>query len=286
MTVFAITLAWNNEKELSKLYPTLKRALSIIPDHAFWLVRDNDSKDKTQDLIKSWNDPDFVIPFKVDNNKSNFSAGNNFLVKQADEMIGIDWDNDYFLLCNSDITIEDEFSIRHMLNLFKEDNVGIVGSKLLYPKLPGNPTRLQHAGVIFSPKYNYNPFHYRWREPDDANSSKSREFQAITGAFTLIKASCWCNSKAKGLNENYHWAFEDIDLCLDVKLSQNKRVLYCGKTSVTHHESLCLDINKVNKKFMKHNIGMFKRAWDGRIEVDHYNYLNDPLYKVINEKTS
>ena len=62
---------------------------------------------------------------------------------------------------------------------------------------------------------------------------------------------------------------------------QRKRILYCGKTNVTHYESLSLDINKVNRKFISHNVGMFKRMWDGKFEIDHYSYLNNPTYKVI-----
>ena len=100
----------------------------------------------------------------------------------------------------------------------------------------------------------------------------------------LIKASCWNNSKAKGLDERFIWCFEDVNLNLDVNILQHKRVLYCGKTNITHYESLCLDKNKINIRYMKHNVEMFKRTWGKKIEIDHYRYLNDPMYKVINEQ--
>jgi len=282
MTIYCLTLAWNNKKELKDLYPTLKSALSLIPGDSFWMLRDNASEDGTQELVESWDDSDFVQYYKMDNNKSNFSAGNNFLAKKAEEDLVVDWDKDYFLLCNSDITIDDNMSIRYMMDLYKHDNVGIVGTRLLYPKLPGKlDRRLQHAGVIYSPKYNYNPFHYRWQEIDDKYSRMNREFQSVTGAFMLIKASCWRDTQAKGLDERYHWAFEDICMNLDVNILQKKRILYCGKTNITHYESLCLDKNRFNKKFMKHNVGMFKRMWDKKFDVDHYRYINDPMYKVV-----
>lgn len=282
MTIYCLTLAWNNKKELSALYPTLKKALSIIPGDKFWMLRDNNSDDDTEELVSSWNDNDFVYYYKMDNNKANFSAGNNYLVKKAEEDLLIDWDNDYFLLCNSDITIDDSMSIKHMLDLAKNDDVGIVGARLLYPKLPHTyERRLQHAGVIFSPKYNYNPFHYRWQEVDNKFSRMNREFQSVTGAFMLVKASCWKDTKAKGLDERYHWAFEDVCMNLDIHLLQHKKILYCGKTNITHYESLCLEKNNFNRKYMKHNVGMFKRMWNNKFDIDHYKYLNDPYYKVV-----
>jgi GT2 family glycosyltransferase len=279
MTIHILTLAWNNKKELEKLYPTLKAATSIIPQDCFWFIRDNNSEDGTEELVESWNNPDFVQYYKMDNNKATFSKGNNFLIKKAEEDLVVDWDNDYILLCNSDITIDNDMSIRYMLDLFREDKVGMVGARLLYPKIPGKSHRLlQHAGVIFSPKYNYNPYHYRHQEVDDKWSQMNREFQAVTGAFVLIKASCWRD--VKGLDERYVWCFEDVDLCLKIG-GLGKRILYCGKTDITHYESLSLDKNKVNKKFMKHNVGMFKRLWNNKYNIDHYHYLQDPIYKVI-----
>lgn len=282
MSIFCITLAWNNKQLLNNLYPTLKAALKETGIESFWLIRDNNSEDGTEQLVNSWNDPDFVQYYKADNNKSSFSAGNNFLVKKAEEDLVIDWNNDYILLCNSDITVDDPMAIKYMLDLFKKDNVGIVGARLLYPNLHNTGRRLlQHAGVIYSPKYAYNPYHYRHKEVDDKFSRMNREFQSVTGAFMLISASCWKRTKEKGLDERFYWCFEDIAMTLDVKLVQGKRVLYCGKTNISHYESLSLDKNKINIKYMKHNVELFKKMWNNKFDVDHYKYLSDPMYNVI-----
>ncbi len=281
MTIFILTLTWNGMDHLEKLYPTLKEATSKLPIESFWMLRDNASEDQTDELVDSWNDPEFVHYYQMDNNKDNFAKGNNYLVNKAEEDLVIEWDKDYFLLCNNDITIADPYSLRYMYDIMeKDEDVGIVGARLLYPTVEGSKRLLQHCGVIFSPKYAYNPFHYRWQEYDDEHSRKNREFQSVTGAFMLIRADCYRKTKAEGLDEKYFWCFEDICMNLDVNILQKKKVVYCGKTNIIHHESISLKKNNINRKFMKHNVALYQKMWRKKINVDHYNYLNDRDFRL------
>jgi GT2 family glycosyltransferase len=281
MSLFILTLTWNGENFLKNLYPTLKEATKKLPIDSYWMIRDNASTDDTEKLINSWNDPDFVNYYKMDHNDDNFAKGNNYLVDMAEKDLGLNISQDYLLLCNNDITIEDVNSIKYMYDIINNDmSVGIVGARLLYPEVKGQKRMLQHCGVIFSPRYGYNPYHYRWQEFNDIHSQKNREFQAVTGAFLLVRANCFKRAQANGLDERFYWCFEDINFCLDVRHRQNLKVVYCGKTNITHHESVSLKKNNVNKKYMKHNVMLYQKLWKDITKADHYSYLQDLNYKL------
>jgi len=275
------TLTWNGKEHLEKLYPTLKAALEKIKEPSFWYIRDNNSNDGTKELVESWNE-DFIRYHYIDHNNDNFSKGNNWVVDKANEEIGIDRNNDFILLLNNDITIADLFSLFNMYHIMKSDrSVGIVGARLIYPSV-NNSKFLQHAGVIFSPRYGYNPYHYRHQEQDDENSRKNREFQCVTGACMLVRASCWFNTRTGGMDERFWWAFDDVNMNLDIKHVQGMKVVYCGLTNIIHHESPSLKKNGVNRQYMKHNVMLYQKLWRKIIAVDHYEYMNNKnhmLYK-------
>lgn len=276
MTLHIFTLTYNNKEHLGNLYPTLKESIKALD--AYWYIRDNNSSDGTDEMVKGWHDSS-VLYYKHPNNLDNFAKGNNFLYEKCKEDCVLDDDNDIILLSNNDITIEDPASVRYMMNMFNDSDVGIVGSRLLYPKTTNNRL-IQHGGVIFSPKYGNMPWHFRAQEFDDANARKDREFQAVTGAFLMIRASCWKKLPFSKMDDRFSWAFEDIDLCLDVLYNQNKKVVYCGKTTIAHHESLTLSKNKANIIYMSSNRNLFLKKWKNRYVLDHYNYLNDSNYKL------
>jgi GT2 family glycosyltransferase len=86
----------------------------------------------------------------------------------------------------------------------------------------------------------------------------------------------------KGMDENYHWAFDDVDLCLSIGVGQNKKVVYCGQTSIFHEESASLKKNPANKLFMRHNTTYFKNKWKGKYTNDQDVFTknaNHNLYK-------
>jgi len=273
MTIFVITLTWNGVDYLKNLYPTLIKALkNAVGNNYSWLIRDNASEDDTEATAKSWDDVEYL---KVDHNNDNYSQCNNYLVSKADELFGIDYDKDYILFLNNDITIEDEYSIRYMLDIASKEDVGIVGARLFYPG-----KFIQHAGVAFSPKHGNMPWHIFSKDKDSIYTNQNRYYQAVTGACLLMKASCFKNLANSKMDERFYWAFDDIAMCLDVYYNQNKKIVYCGKTNIIHHESISLQKNKVNIKYMKHNVELFKKLWQKTYKLDYYDYLNDSTYNL------
>jgi hypothetical protein len=260
-----ITLNWNGEDKLKHLAPSLVNSLNDIDYN--WLIKDNASTDNSIDYLKSLNNKNIeIISYK--DNLQNFSQGCNYIFNIANPK-----PNDLILLLNNDIIFNDKNSIKKMISLLKED-VGIVGAKLLF----NNTKKIQHAGVVFHNKHKL-PHHFRINEMDDLNSSKNRYFQAVTGACLLTKAEYYALSDK--MDEKYHWAFEDIDLCLKINKFLNKKIIYCGDTNIFHEESATLKKNPVKNLFMQHNINYFFNKWTARYIVDHDTYLNNKNYNLI-----
>ena len=273
MTLQIFTLNWNGEEKLKKLYNSLMPSLKDV-DYV-WTIKDNDSKDSSKELIKSWQNPNIhLIEYK--NNLQNFAEGMNYCFDHAKPA-----DDDFVLLLNNDVVVVDDKSIKNMIDLFKQDSVGLVGARLLYT----NTSKIQHCGVCFDPRNGY-PFHLNSNIQSGSFDQKNREFQAVTGAVWLTKAKfykeiCKTNkSNIGGLDESYIWGFEDIDGCLAIKYNMNKKVIYCGDSKFYHEESATLKKNPQHKLFLKSNLNIFSTKWRGRYIIDANLYKKDSTYKV------
>lgn len=274
--LYILTLTWNGCDKITTLKNSLIPSLDGI-DYT-WLIKDNASKDDTIKVASEWGDKVKVIPYK--NNLQNFSAGMNFLFTEAAPK-----DDDLIMLLNNDVIFNDTTSIHNMINIIqKDDKIGAVGARLLYT----NTDKLQHAGVVFHNEIR-TPTHFRVNEKNDKNSEKNREFQVVTGAVLLTKGeyfrNAWKDNKSgtHGMDENYHWAFDDVDLCLSIKYNMEKKIVYCGKTNIFHEESATLKKNPTNKLFMLHNVNYLQKKWDKRYSLDQDIYKADPKYNLYQE---
>ena len=268
-----LTLTWNNCERLTKLHDTLVPALDGIDWK--WFIKDNASKDDTVAVASSWGDNVKVIKYK--DNKQNFSEGCNFLFQEASP-----FDNDLIMLLNNDVIFNDIVSIKKMLSIIKNDSsVGMVGARLLYT----GTDLLQHAGVIFDPTYR-TPMHFRANQKSDEAACQNRMFQVVTGAVAITKAEYYKNafdknkSGIKGMDENYSWAFDDVDLSLSIKYNMNKKIVYCGETNIFHEESASLKKNPTNKLFLNHNLKYMFAKWSGKYTIDREAYTKNPKHNL------
>lgn len=273
--LYIFTLTWNGIDKLTKLNKSLIPALNGL-DYE-WFIKDNASTDGTVDVAKSWDGNINVIAYK--NNLQNFSKGMNYLFKEASPQ-----DNDFVLLLNNDVIFRDTKSIHKMIDLMKKGtNVGAVGARLLFT----DTDKLQHAGVTFHPK-THAPLHFRLNETADKQSFKNRQFQVVTGAVMLTKAeyfkSAFKNTKSGhlGMDENYHWGFDDVDLCLSIKYNMDKKIVYCGDTDIYHEESASLKKVPTNRLFLSHNLNYLRNKWRGKYCLDHELYVRDPNFNIYN----
>lgn len=271
--LYILTMTWNGCDKLTKLYQSLIPALGHTS--YTWLIKDNASKDNTVETVKEWEGNIKVIPYK--DNRQNFAEGMNYLFAEAAPA-----DNDLIMLLNNDIIFNDTTSLSNMLAiLHKDPTVGAVGARLLYT----GTDKLQHAGVVFDKTYK-TPLHFRVGQVSDADAEKNRLFQVVTGAVLVTKADYYRNafnknkSGARGMDENYHWAFDDVDLCLAIKYHMDKKIVYCGNTNIFHEESATLKKNPANKLFLSHNIKHLFEKWQKTYVIDRDIYTNDTRHNL------
>ena len=268
-----LTLTYNGLDRLTKLYKSLIPALGNTS--YTWHIKDNGSKDDTVETVKSWEGNIRVVAYK--DNRQNFAEGMNYIFHDAAPA-----DNDLVMMLNNDVIFNDTTSITNMTEIIRKDpKVGAVGARLLYT----DSNLLQHAGVVFDKTYN-TPMHFRARQPTDENAEKNRLFQVVTGAVLVTRASNYRNVCKKnksglvGMDENFHWAFDDVDLCLSINYHQKQKIVYCGNTNIFHEESASLKKNPVNKLFLNHNLMYLFDKWQKTYVIDGDIYVKDTKHNL------
>jgi hypothetical protein len=235
--------------------------------------------DRSTENIKTICDKYQVNYLRVDNQKGfNFSNLNNVAAKLA-----YDAGCDTIILWNSDLWVHDTDTIKSLLELHKQHNSTISGTKLLYPleswdgdrEVPENIKMhfmnrkdtyrgtVQFGGglFIFTPQNNiYSPMHYRrFAIKDDPYVNCNKPDTFVTGAFQIINLKWFIDNG--GMNPSLSKNFQDIDLCLRA-LEDKKTVYYFGKDLYLYHdESLSLSKDKFNKQFFSDNI-LYSKIWN------------------------
>jgi GT2 family glycosyltransferase len=273
MTIHIMTLTWQGKDKISKLKNSLLPSLKDI--YYIWHIKENGSTDGSVEEIKNWNDIKVNL-IEFSHNRQNYSQGMNLIFKEASPKR-----DDVILTLNNDVIINDIYSLKNMLKIVTEDNeAGVVGAKLNYT----NTKKIQHCGVLFS-KYNGMPYHYRAGLEEEERDTVNRYYPIVTGAVSMLKAdvfeNCYTNkSGMKGFREEFHFAFEDVDMCMRVAYNLKKKNIYCGETDIFHEESASLKKNPVNKMFFHANCKLFIEPWHKNIDITLNDKYNDPSYAI------
>lgn len=143
-----------------------------------------------------------------------------------------------------------------LLFVFEQfDNVGMAGSKLLYPD-----GSLQEAGGIVWK--NGNPWNYgRSGNPQDPRFNYTRQADYLSGASVMLPKSLW--DELGGFSEEFIPAyFEDTDLAFKVRAAGFKTV-YAPLSVVYHFEGVSsgTSVTSGTKRYQEINRPKFKHKW-------------------------
>ncbi len=220
--LIAVIPSYNDHKFLRKLVNSIYKHTENAIDKI--IIADDASNDHEHiQYLEELRNKNLPIEIEVINSTTNtgFSANVNRGINSAPN-------NSDILLLNSDIEFFNN-SLWAMLSIGMQ-NCGLAGARLLYPD-----ERIQHAGGF----RNFNAldwFDHKFRMKNSEYRPSIFYTKTIycTGAALYIPREI---INGIGLfDENYLMGYEDVDYCLRA-WKNNFPVIYCGTTSMYHHES-------------------------------------------------
>jgi len=215
MKLSIIIPTWNTAVITQKCVDSI---IKNIPTNTIEIIIvDNCSTDNTQEIFSHQKKIKYI------RNISNlgFSKACNIGAQNAT--------GDYYLFLNSDMELIDNQLI-NMLNFYrKNDNIGLIGPKLLN-------IDLTTQGSIFPPQTPLNAFKEFWLNQKSYSKYYSSEpnptkVWAISGGAVLIGQKLF--EQVGGWNEQYYMFFEDLDLCKKLR-NIGKDIYYYPQCQIIH----------------------------------------------------
>lgn len=216
------------------------------------IVINNNSSDETETLLAQ-----LTGAVKVVNNADN--KGFVGACRQGADLAT----GEFILFLNNDTQVLPDW-LNSLVRVMDADaQVGIVGSKLIYPD-----GRLQEAGgIIFSDASGCN--YGREQDPTLSYFNISRAVDYCSGASLMICRHLW--EQLGGFDQRYAPAYyEDTDLCFAAREAGYK-VWYCHESEVIHHEGITAgtDINSGYKAYQAINREKFIAKWLAVLTAKH-----------------
>jgi GT2 family glycosyltransferase len=163
------------------------------------------------------------------------------------------------VLMNDDIVVRNGDWLEALFTYASERDVGGVGARLLYPD-----GRIRHAGmfggiheVAAHPWYQMSgnaPTYLDW-------ALLPRDCSMVTGAVFATRRAVL--ELANGLDEAFSLDFNDVDLCLRLRLL-GYRIVYTPFAEMTHHHSASRGISF----FPGEQVGLFLKRWRDALRDD------------------
>ena len=161
----------------------------------------------------------------------------------------------YIVLLNNDVEVTSGWLDELIAAFDRFDNVGLAGSKLLYPN-----GQLQDAGGIIWGSGN--PWNYgNGQNPEDPRFSYARQADYLSGAAMMVPADLW--RKLGGLSSYMEpMYFEDTDFAFKVR-DAGYTTWFVPSSVVYHCEGVTsgTDVSTGFKRYQAVNGPKFKRRW-------------------------
>lgn len=215
--VCSIVMPVWNRVELTKDCLTALAGLKDQPEYEL-IVVDNGSTDGTTDFLRQLSGDVRVI---LNEENLGFAKACNQGAAAAR--------GKYLVFLNNDTIPQPGWLTALVAEVDNHAEVGVVGSKLLYPD-----GTVQHAGVVRDCSRRL-PYHiYKSFAASHPAVNQRREFQIVTAACLLIRRALF--DEVGGFDEGYMNGFEDADLCLKVR-ERGYVIVYQPRSVVVHLES-------------------------------------------------
>lgn len=227
--VAIIIVNWNQKQALSTCLNSLKNKTAY--SNYTVTVLDNGSKDGSVELLKDkfpW-----INTIELDKNYG-FAVGNNKGIAYAFET----YKPDYVLLLNNDTEIiQADWLNRLVVAAEAENNIGIVGCKLIYPN-----GKTQYIGTKITVKG------LTWLKPNiEANLPETFDVDAVLGACFLIKSAVI--DKIGYLDTGFSpFVHEESDFCVRAK-KVGYRTVMVRNVSIVHFWRASM--SKVNTTYVE-----------------------------------
>jgi O-antigen biosynthesis protein len=170
------------------------------------VIIDHESSDETLEIVREF---ERRLPIELVSRprSSSFSESNNVAAQRCTE--------DILVFLNNDLVFTS--SVIHDLGSHLHDDVGIVGLKLMDPKVPSSRMGLQapqHVGIHFasSTTRELRPFESRLLTDAPPANHAAVETPAVTAALAAVRRDLF--DELGGFDEAYFYGLEDVDLCL------------------------------------------------------------------------
>lgn len=170
----------------------------------------------------------------------------------------------YLLFLNNDTQVQENW-LTPLVDLIESaDNIGMVGSKLVYPD-----GSLQEAGGIIwkdASGWNYGSK----QNPAKPEFNYVKEADYISGAAIMIRRDLW--DEIGGFDERFVPAYyEDTDLAFEVR-AHGYKVMYQPLSVVVHFEGISngTDLNAGQKAYQVANCKKFYEKWKDVLEKENF----------------
>ena len=244
-----ILLNWNQKKDTIDCLESLR---NLNYTNYEIIVVDQDSKDGTQDIIRS-RFPNVIL---IENKENvGFAEGNNIGIRKAFE-----GNPDYIFLLNND-TVVDINILHNLIKLAETDlEIGLVGAKIFYFDFPdkiwfagGKMDWIRGLSVNLGAE-----------QKDDSKYDQMMETDFISGCAFLIKRNVI--EKIGLLDKRYFIYFEEIDWCI-----RAKKAGYKIEESVTGDNTMVVyfPIAEPNFDRAKANVTIWEQL-ENAAQMQHY----------------